>query len=187
MSNLRFVWPPTCLNLDRLAWVCIDFRLAQISTQVDAGFSSFVYPTQVDTKPFAYAWNLRLLATCMKLRADLRIRLATLASPYTSSWANFCRAWETCQENLVWLQRRRKHKQARLELETPEQSELRRQVQRRQRREQKTRKTVSQKRLQSRRVREQRRARLARETPVHLYGLLCFRGWESLSKKKKLM
>ena len=125
MSNLRFVWPPTCLNLDRLAWVCIDFRLAQISTQVDAGFSSFVYPTQVDTKPFAYAWNLRLLATCMKLRADLRIRLATLASPYTSSWANFCRAWETCQENLVWLQRRRKHKQARLELETPEQSELR--------------------------------------------------------------
>ena len=37
--DLRFVWPPTC----------VDFGRAQIRTQVDTSFSPFDHPTQVDT------------------------------------------------------------------------------------------------------------------------------------------
>ena len=36
--NLRFVWPPTCDDLHRLTWTCVDFGRAQIWTQVDTTF-----------------------------------------------------------------------------------------------------------------------------------------------------
>ena len=51
--NLRFVCPPTCVALHRLATTCVDcvdFGRAQIWTQVDASFYRFFgHPAQVDT------------------------------------------------------------------------------------------------------------------------------------------
>ena len=47
--NLHFIWPPTCIDLQRLAWSCVDFGRAQIWTQVDASFLSFGHPAQDDT------------------------------------------------------------------------------------------------------------------------------------------
>ena len=43
--NLRFVWPPTCVDLRRLAWICVGFGWAQIWTQEDASFLSFWPPS----------------------------------------------------------------------------------------------------------------------------------------------
>ena len=86
------------------------------------------------------------------------------------------------QENQqLRLQRRRKHKRARLECETPEQSAKTSNT--------KTAKSRTKGKTESRenqqlclqRRREQRRARL--ETSVHMYGLLCFRGCKSFTKK----
>ena len=39
----------TWVDLGRLGSTCVDFGRAQICTQVDASFSSFGHPTQVDT------------------------------------------------------------------------------------------------------------------------------------------
>ena len=47
--DLSFVWPPTCVDLRRLAWTCVDFGWAQIWTQVDASVLPFGHPAQVDT------------------------------------------------------------------------------------------------------------------------------------------
>ena len=47
--NLHFVWPPTCMDLQRLVWTCVDFGRAQIWKQVDASFLSFGHPAWVDT------------------------------------------------------------------------------------------------------------------------------------------
>ena len=47
--NLRFVWPPTCVDLRRLAWTCVDCGRAQIWAQVNASFLPFGHPVQVDT------------------------------------------------------------------------------------------------------------------------------------------
>ena len=67
-------------HLRGIETTCVDFGRAQIFAQVDAGFSPFGHQTQVITSwsqvIFMHAWNLRLYATCMNLRADLRIRLA---------------------------------------------------------------------------------------------------------------
>ena len=71
--QLTFRLVTTC---DDLRWLCP----AQIRTQVDASFSTFGHPTkstQVDHKSSVNTLNLWLLAICVKLRADLRIRLAT--------------------------------------------------------------------------------------------------------------
>ena len=54
--NLRFVWPPTC----------VDFGPAQICTQVDASFSPFGHPTQVDTKLIVNFTHIQM--TCDFLR-----------------------------------------------------------------------------------------------------------------------
>ena len=67
-------------HLRGIETTCVDFGRAQIFAQVDAGFSPFGHQTQVITSwsqvISMHAWNLRLYATCMNLRADLRIRLA---------------------------------------------------------------------------------------------------------------
>ena len=47
--DLRFVWPPTCVDLQQLAWTCVDFGRAQIWTQVDTSFLPFGHPVQVNT------------------------------------------------------------------------------------------------------------------------------------------
>ena len=79
----------------------------------------------------------------------------------------------------LYLQRRREQKRARLERETPEQSELRCQAIKT---KTKSRRVSRKPASSSSRRREQRRARLERETPVHMYRLLCFRGCKSFSK-----
>ena len=71
--HLRFVWPPTCVDLHRLSTTCVDFDRAQIWTQVHASFLPFGHPAQVDTyKPMI---RVKFTDFC-DLRADLRIRLA---------------------------------------------------------------------------------------------------------------
>ena len=48
--NLQFFCPPTYVDLHVLVTTGIDFEQAQIHTQVDASFSAFGRPTQIDTR-----------------------------------------------------------------------------------------------------------------------------------------
>ena len=47
-STFDFVWPGLACNLRWLAMTCAHFGRDQICTQVDASFSSFGHPTQVN-------------------------------------------------------------------------------------------------------------------------------------------
>ena len=47
--NLRFVWPPTCIDLRELVMTFVDFGQAQAHLQVDVHFSPFGHQMQVDT------------------------------------------------------------------------------------------------------------------------------------------
>ena len=98
--NLRFVWPPTCVDLRRLVTTCFDFGRPQIWTQVDAKFLPFGHPAQVDTSRSqvicCYNNALTKWMICMKFTAfcDLRIRLATLRKYVRKFW--FCKLALTC-------------------------------------------------------------------------------------------
>ena len=71
--NLRLVWPPTCVDLHRLAWTCVDFGRAPIWTQI----------------------FYRLY------RADFVVVWPLFASPCASSgFANLCWLTLTCES--VW-------------------------------------------------------------------------------------
>ena len=78
--NLRFVWPPTCVDLHRLATTCVDFGRAQIWTKV---FLLFGHPAQVDTR-----WSQVLCCYKNALIYDMReiygfLRFAgRLANPF---------------------------------------------------------------------------------------------------------
>ena len=48
--NLQFFCPPTYVDLHVLVTTGVDFEQAQIHTQVDASFSAFGRPTQIDTR-----------------------------------------------------------------------------------------------------------------------------------------
>ena len=103
-ANLRFVWPPTCVDLHRLATTCVDFGRAQIWTQVDASFfyrlATQRKSTQVDTNymremygflrlasrlanPFGHPSQVRaqvlVLQTCVDLRRDSLDRISNFA------------------------------------------------------------------------------------------------------------
>ena len=77
--NLRFVWPPTCVDLHRLAWTCVDFGRAQIWTQVDASFLPFGHPAQVDT-----SWSQVICCYKNALTNDMReiYGFLRLANPF---------------------------------------------------------------------------------------------------------
>ena len=63
-------------------------------------------PSTCDDMPLVelkYAWNLWLFATCINLRADLRIRLATHQKSVRKFW--FCKLASTCIDLRVHLSR----------------------------------------------------------------------------------
>ena len=90
----------TCVQLafrlaTHLPWLvttCDEFSRAQIRTQVDASFSAFRHPTQVDT-----SWSqvncicvkFMTFATCVNLWADLWICLATHRKSARKLWFRF--------------------------------------------------------------------------------------------------
>ena len=94
VSDLR----SACISFDHLrALTCDDFVRAQIHTQLDACFSPFGRSRQVDTsyhKSTVYAGNLRRCASCLNLRANLRIRLSTHRKSVRKFW--FCKLASTC-------------------------------------------------------------------------------------------
>ena len=77
------------MNLRLLAMICVHFERDQICTQVDASFSSFGHPTQVNAsvvKPINLlsAYKIQDFSTLKRvfgifeyLRENLRVRLAT--------------------------------------------------------------------------------------------------------------
>ena len=73
----------TCDSFGHLCWLamtCTEFGWAQIRIQEDTSFyrlTTQCRSTQVDRKSTVHAWNLRLFATSMNLRADLQISLVT--------------------------------------------------------------------------------------------------------------
>ena len=86
---LRLRLARTCVHLRWLAMTCAHFGRDQICTQVDASFSPFGHPTQVNA---SWVTSISLLlaneiedslpknaffATCVYLRGNLRVRLAT--------------------------------------------------------------------------------------------------------------
>ena len=81
--NVRFVWPPTYVDLHRLATTCLDFARAQIRTQVDARFSPFGHTTQFRTQVLG-------LQTCVDLRVHLAGFTRLLASPFGGLYASTC-------------------------------------------------------------------------------------------------
>ena len=92
--NLRFVWPPTCVDN------CVDFGRA--SSPSRRQFFTVCPPNPSRHKLISsqlwIAWSLQLFATCVSLRADLRIRLATHRKSVRKFW--FCKLASTCES--VW-------------------------------------------------------------------------------------
>ena len=90
-------------HLRGLAWNCDHFGWAQINSQVDASFSPFGHPTQVDT-----SWSL-VICICVKcttfcdfLRADVRIHLATHRKSVTCIDLRVCLARALRQLGKQW-------------------------------------------------------------------------------------
>ena len=48
--NLRFVWPPTCINLHRLALTLVELKFGRKYTQVFYRLATKRKSTQVDCK-----------------------------------------------------------------------------------------------------------------------------------------
>ena len=79
VSNLRFVWPATCVVLHGLALTLVELKFVRKSTQVFHRLATKRKSTQVDRKSTVYDWNLRLFATCeLELELELANRLANL-------------------------------------------------------------------------------------------------------------
>ena len=108
--NLRFVWLPTCValrwNYDDLRWLWSNSNSYASRRKI----FTFWPPNASRRKLIAswckstvYAWNSWLFATCVNLRADLRIRLATHRKSVRKIW--FCKLVSTCID--LWI--RRKH------------------------------------------------------------------------------
>ena len=77
--NLRFVWPPTCVDL-RWLW------------------SSLNWSAQLDCKSTVYAWNLRLVWTCGPTCESV---WPAIPSPHARVW--FCKLASTCVDLRVRL------------------------------------------------------------------------------------
>ena len=67
---------PLALTCDDLSLLWSTVKFVRKLTQVFHRLATQRKSTQVDRKSTVDAWNLRLFATCVNLRADLRIRLA---------------------------------------------------------------------------------------------------------------
>ena len=99
----------TCVSFGHpLALTCDDLRWVWSSSNLYASrrkSSPFGQPTQVDTNwsQVNFVWNLRPYATCVNLRVDLRIRLATLRKSIPKFW--FCKLTLTCVDLRVRLAR----------------------------------------------------------------------------------
>ena len=107
LAFLKYLWYLHALALVR----------AQIRMQVNARFSPFGHPTQVDTSwsqvTCIYAWNLRLFTTCVSLRAHARLVSATCESVWPgettiihplSSPETFPRMRHILKRAFSWLQ-----------------------------------------------------------------------------------
>ena len=69
---------PTCVSFGNpLVLTLVELKFVRKSTQIFPRLATQRKSTQVDCKSTVYAWNLRLIATSVNLRADLRIRLDT--------------------------------------------------------------------------------------------------------------
>ena len=98
-GHLLLTWlASTWVDLRRLAWTLIELKFVHKSTQVFPLLATQRKSAQVDHKSSVNAWNLRPFATCVNLRADLRIRLATLRKSVCKFW--FCKLASTCES--VW-------------------------------------------------------------------------------------
>ena len=92
-------------QVPNLCWTCISFGHPLALTCVDGWLwsSSNSYASRrkffavwpPNHKSTVYAWNLRLFATFVNLRADLRIRLATHRKSVRKFW--FCKLASTCE------------------------------------------------------------------------------------------
>ena len=74
-------WPNKVASRRKLllAMTCVHFDRDQICAQVEASFSMFGHQTQVNASVFCllHVLNYRSIKTCVHLRVNLRVRLAT--------------------------------------------------------------------------------------------------------------
>ena len=99
-SRRKFLtWLSTCVSFGHpLASTLVELKFVRKSKQIFHRLATQCKSTQVDRESSVCAWNLRLFATCVSLRADLRIRLATHHKSMRKFW--FCKLASTCES--VW-------------------------------------------------------------------------------------